>query len=61
MGLKLSRMACQIADRYLVTYTAAQLYIVTVITNAMMRTYKKIVVEVVVLFVVVVVVVVKVV
>jgi hypothetical protein len=41
MGLKLSRIACQIADRYLVTYTAAQLYMVTVITNAMIRTYKE--------------------
>lgn len=33
MGLKLSRMACQMADKYLVTYTTAQLYMVTVSTK----------------------------
>ncbi len=41
MGRKLSRMACQMADRYLVTYTAAQLYIVTVSTKLTRRSYER--------------------
>lgn len=37
MGRKLSRMACQMAERYLVTYTTMQLYTVTVTTKETVR------------------------
>lgn len=38
-GRKLSRIACQMADRYLVTYTTKQLYRVTVMTKPIKMFY----------------------